>query len=244
MSIGKFENLTGQVFGRLTVIERCGKNKWGNSLWLCECSCDNKRIIVSQNSLHNRNTQSCGCLMKEIVSKTQKKYNEFNLSGKYGIGITTNGRIVFYFDLEDYDLIKNYCWCNSKDNHITAKVNGKTIGLHRLIMGVEYISDVTIDHKDHNHPEDNRKENLRFCTNSQNNYNRGTPSNNTSGTIGIYWRKNRNKYASRITVDNKTINLGCFTNIEDAIIARLTAESLYFGEFAPQRHLFEQYGIQ
>ena len=44
-------------------------------------------------------------------------------------------------------------------------------------------------------------------------------------------------------MNNKTKYLGSFKNKEGAIKARLEAEAKYFGEFAPQRHLFEQYGI-
>lgn len=44
-------------------------------------------------------------------------------------------------------------------------------------------------------------------------------------------------------LNRKTIYLGVFNNKEDAIKARLQAENKYFGEFAPQRRLFSQYGI-
>lgn len=44
-------------------------------------------------------------------------------------------------------------------------------------------------------------------------------------------------------VENKEIYLGTFTLKEDATKARLAAEAKYFGEFAPQKHLFEEYGI-
>ena len=46
-----------------------------------------------------------------------------------------------------------------------------------------------------------------------------------------------------ISIDKKSINLGSFANKDDAIKARLKAEAKYYGEFAPQIHLFEQYGI-
>ena len=48
---------------------------------------------------------------------------------------------------------------------------------------------------------------------------------------------------ARIVLDKKDIYLGRYSNKEDAIKARLEAEIKYYGEFAPQRHLFEQYGI-
>ena len=52
------------------------------------------------------------------------------------------------------------------------------------------------------------------------------------------------KWASKICVNYKTIYLGEFLNKVDAIKARLSAEVQYFGEFAPQKHLFDQYEIQ
>ena len=61
--------------------------------------------------------------------------------------------------------------------------------------------------------------------------------------MGVNWERRRNKWRSRIVVDEKEIYLGTFQNKEDAIKARLKAEAKYYGEFAPQRHLFEQYGI-
>ena len=51
-------------------------------------------------------------------------------------------------------------------------------------------------------------------------------------------------WAARITVNKHRIHIGSFSNKEDAIVARLQAEAKYFGKFAPQRHLFEKYGIQ
>jgi len=41
----KVINLTGQKFGRLTVIERALNNKQGSAMWLCRCECE-KEIIV------------------------------------------------------------------------------------------------------------------------------------------------------------------------------------------------------
>ena len=42
------------------------------------------------------------------MSETFKKYNTYDLSGEYGIGYTSKGE-EFYFDLDDYDKIKDYC---------------------------------------------------------------------------------------------------------------------------------------
>ena len=68
-------------------------------------------------------------------------------------------------------------------------------------------------------------------------------SNNTSGFIGVDWVKRRQGWRARIKVEKKEISLGIFANQKDAIKARLMAEKKYFGDFAPQRHLFDEYGI-
>jgi hypothetical protein len=98
------------------------------------------------------------------------------------------------------------------------------------------------DHKDCN-PFNNRKENLRPATKSQNATNRSKQSNNTSGVVGVYWHNRDQIWGARIGVNKKNIHLGYFVDKENAIKARLNAEVKYFGEFAPQKHLYEQYGI-
>lgn len=107
-------DLTGKTFGRLTVIKRAEDyirpNGNHSVRWLCKCSCEeNKYVVVLGQLLRSGSTKSCGCLHNEMLSDERKKYNTYDLSGEYGIGHTSNGK-EFLFDLEDYDLIKNYCW--------------------------------------------------------------------------------------------------------------------------------------
>lgn len=71
--IMKFINLTGQIFERLTVIKCMGKNKHGQSLWLCRCDCGKEKIIDG-NSLRKGFTKSCGCLQKEGITSRQLKH--------------------------------------------------------------------------------------------------------------------------------------------------------------------------
>lgn len=72
------------------------------------------------------------------------------------------------------------------------------------------------------------------------------PKRSLSGIIGVTPVKDSNpqKWKAYITVNKKNINLGSYFDKNDAIIARLNAEREYWGEFAPQRHLFEEYGIE
>lgn len=225
--MSKCTDLSGRIFGRLTVIERASNNKWGNTRWLCQCNCiSNKRVIVSGTDLKSGHTQSCGCLQKERTISARKKINSYDLSGEYGIGYTSKGE-PFYFDLEDYDKIKDYCWCINNNGYVVATINNKLVLFHKVICPDSEI----IDHKDHC-TFNNRKYNLRYANKQQNNMNKSLQSNNTSGVTGVAWNKRRNKWVARIKVNKCDIHLGYFNNFNNAVQARKIAENKYFGEFS------------
>lgn len=225
-------------------------NKDGESYYrdfvICNCDCGTKNVIKQYQSLISYNTRSCGCFDKEAtrqVGYNNKKYNRYDLSGEYGIGYTSNTNEEFYFDLEDYDLIKDYCWFNhgsgkeNKSNHVATREprTNKKFYIHNLIMG-----DIFIDHINNN-PLDNRRKNLRKCTQRENTKNTSKPKNSTCEFMGVSIE--HGSYVARIGHDKKKIHLGSFKTLEDAIVARLNAEKLYCGEFAPQKELFEKYNI-
>jgi hypothetical protein len=212
--------------------------------YLCECNCnEHNAIIIRASYIKTGHTLSCGCLQKENTSKSHKKYNNYNLSGEYGIGYCSNTGSEFYFDLEDYDKIKNYCWHEHIDNkthyHYLQAYDTNT---KKLILFHHLFDCKGWDHINRN-PLDNRKSNLRPATYQENAYNTGVRSNNTSGIIGVYKHDTGDKWRARIKVGDKQIDLGLFSNKEDAIKARLEAEFMYCKEFAPQQHLYEKYGI-
>jgi hypothetical protein len=146
-------------------------------------------------------------------------------------------------DLEDIDKIKSYKWnCNKSSKfHVSTITKDGNLMLHRLIMNCTDDS-LVVDHINHN-PLDNRKCNLRICTNEENRKNNSLYNTNTTGIIGIYYIKKRNIWQSSITVNTKLLLLGEFNNKEDAIRERLKGEVYYMKEFAPQQHLYEEYGI-
>lgn len=57
-------DLTGEKFGRLTVVSRAENSKGGKSRWLCRCECGNE-CVVHSSSLKSGNTRSCGCIRRE-----------------------------------------------------------------------------------------------------------------------------------------------------------------------------------
>lgn len=140
-------------------------------------------------------------------------------------------------DIEDIDKIKDIKWtlCNGYIH------NNKIGGLHRLIMYCKN-DNLVVDHINHN-GLDNRKCNLRICTPQENNINISIPTTNTTGIIGLFYDNKYDKWTPNIGLNGQVLFLGRYDNKEDAIKERLKAEVVYFGEYAPQKHLFKEYGI-
>lgn len=61
-----FKDLTGQKFGRLTVIKRGENTNLGLARWVCKCDCGNEALVPGS-SLRNGHTTSCGCYKQEVV---------------------------------------------------------------------------------------------------------------------------------------------------------------------------------
>lgn len=236
--MGVLRDLKNKRFGKLFVIERSTNDVRNKPRWLCQCDCGRKTIAGSDDLTQGKKT-TCGDYSHRI------KYNKYDLSGEHGIGYTNKGK-EFYFDLEDYDKIKDYTW--NMDGYgyaITTtelKKDKNVIKMHRLLTDFKYGQ---VDHVNRVR-HDNRKENLRFSTQNENARNGTISIKNKSGFIGVYEVKNKikNTWMAYIMVNKKNIYLGRFKTKEEAIIARLKAEKIYHMEFAPQRHLFEEYGIK
>ena len=225
-----------QKFGRLTTVRltepHISKSGRKYKQWLCKCDCGNEKTVLEDNLKYNKTT-SCGYYQKEVASTMQtpefieyrrkkiKKYNTYNLDGEYGVGYTSNGE-EFYFDLEDYDLIKDYCWCINGDGYCCARDcdNKKNIYMHRLIINSCQYTD-HINHKKY----DNRKCNIRSANPTENAMNR-------ANVIGVYYDNTKQKWKAKIQLYNNVIDLGSFDCFEDALSARKDGENKYFCEFS------------
>ena len=88
-----------------------------------------------------------------------------------------------------------------------------------------------IDHKDTD-ATNNKWNNLRLATRSQNCANARLRENNTSGFKGVSWSKQRKRWCAYINYQGKRIPLGRFESKQDAILVRQTKATELFGEFA------------
>lgn len=114
------------------------------------------------------------------------------------------------------------------NGYLRIRVDGVRYLAHRLAwlyMNGEF-PDGEVDHINHLR-NDNRICNLRDVTRQENSRNMVIPKNNTSGCIGVIWRKNRKRWTAEIKVSGKSIKIGMYKNIADAVFARKAAEVKY-----------------
>ena len=128
-------------------------------------------------------------------------------------------------DTEIVNTISNQKWCLDKNGYVK---NSKQEYLHRIIM---HEFNLYIDHINGD-KLNNTSSNLRVCSNADNLKNRvSLPSNNTSGILGVRYRKDKKKWSAEIQADKICHRLGYFETKEEAKAARLAAELKYFGEY-------------
>lgn len=139
-------------------------------------------------------------------------------------------------DGEDYQRLAKYKWYAQKDgNRFYAcrnkKNNGKStkVTMHREIM--RSLPFLFIDHVNGS-GLDNRKQNLRLCTNRENSYNQKPREKGTSKYKGVSWKENKSKWCAQISVKSKKKHLGYFDNEINAAKAYDVAAQEYAGEFA------------
>jgi len=135
-------------------------------------------------------------------------------------------------DRQDGDLLyRASLWVSSHGYLRGYFKRGEEFYVHRFIMQAK--KGETIDHINGD-KLDNRRCNLRICTQRENTRNSRARSDNSSGVPGVFWSPERNKWVAQITDDGKRIHLGRFENKEAAIEAKLLAERNLYGQFSRQ----------
>lgn len=143
--------------------------------------------------------------------------------------ILLKGERFALVDNEDFERLNQFNWSYFNTGYVARCVKGKPSYIHREIMNP--LKGFVVDHINRN-KLDNRKENLRICTRKQNSQNSKLLfTTNKTGFRGVVLHKS-GKWRARISVDNKTKNIGYFKNKIDAAKAYNNAAKMYHGKFA------------
>ena len=146
----------------------------------------------------------------------------------------SQGKVALVDD-EDYEYLNQWKWCALKSHNVYYAVRTvrhdnmqTTQCMHRLILNCP--SGMKDDHRNGD-GLDNRRDNLRICTNAENIHNSRVQSRNKSSRFkGVHLHKA--KWCSRIKVNGVKIHLGYFISEYAAADAYDLAAKKYFGEFA------------
>lgn len=145
----------------------------------------------------------------------------------------------FIIDTEDIKKVKYHKWRICHKHVVTGLPNnGTQRELSWVILGLDNRDEknkfVIVDHMNGN-GFDNRKCNLRICTQSENTLNKSYISNNTSGFIGVSKDEKRNRYDPEIRKGHIRCHLGHSKLLKEAVYKRYIAEELVFGEYANEK---------
>jgi len=116
-------DITGQTFGRLTVLRRIGRNS-GHATWLCRCNCPQRnKVVVCGSHLHRGETKSCGCFRRERTAQLGKQQ-------------ATHGHTRNEADTREYNswrsMIKR---CTNPNHHAFHNYGGRGITIDSRWLG-------------------------------------------------------------------------------------------------------------
>lgn len=214
-------DLSGVVFERLTVVRQADDHIKPNgkkeATWLCQCSCWSEPKIILQMSLLKGNTKSCGCLVRDGAiarNTTHGKHNSRTYKSWEGmIQRCTNSRVPNFDNYGGRGIKVCERWLNSFEAFYEDMGDcPEGMSLDRIDVNGDYC-----------------KDNCKWSTRGEQNYNQRKKKTNTSGRTGVYWNASISKWYSRIRKDGKQYDLGIYSSFDDAVMAREAAELLLYG---------------
>lgn len=193
--------LTGKVFGRLTVIEECGRTKAGKTKWLCKCSCGNLTTPIGS-GLINGGVLSCGCYKSETTSKLFKTH-----------GMSGTKEYNSWFDM------KRRCLDPNNDHYEDYAGRGITIHVDFIESFDKWYEEIGEKPKDRLKYSVGRIDNngnytygnIRWELNATQARNHSKQRNNTSGITGVGFSERDKTWVSRWVELDGARKIKCFS---------------------------------
>ncbi len=200
----------GQRFGRLTIteayVERTGW-RWHHAVL---CDCGNVKMVAGSN-LRSRHTSSCGCLQRDLVETHKMAYSREYSSWHAMLQRCNNKKDAAY---------KNY-----GGRGITVCKEWLSFIGFIEDMGIKASADLTLERVDNE--KGYSPDNCIWADWFTQAQNRRIGSNNKTGRAGVSINSRKKTYTATITRNKKTVFLGNFSKLDDAIAARVKAEETF-----------------
>ena len=204
----KLVNRAGQVFGKLTVLKQEGRNELKKVVWRCVCNCGNE-VCITAGSLVTGNTTSCGCYLKERITK----------HGGSGKGSYNTWRAMIRRCTVTTD--KDY----PRYGRVGVSVCPAWLGYNQFVADMgEPEGDETLDRI--NPYGDYTRENCRWAGVKTQCRNLRIRANSRTGVIGVLMAGK--KFMAKIAVGKKSYYSKCFSTVEEAAVARKELEKKHW----------------
>jgi len=194
----------------------------GNMVFTCDRKRPGHRLIVKPDDKCKKFVASRDLLAPHLAEALAEGAKLIPLTqGKFAI-----------VDPENYNELSQYKWTAAKSPntfYAVRSAQGRQIRMHRLITTAP--KGLVVDHINHN-GLDNRKQNLRLCTRSENARNQRPQTGRSSRYKGVCWHKNQKKWLARVYSNGVTYHLGSFKSQIDAAKAYDKKAKELFGQYA------------
>jgi hypothetical protein len=212
--------LEGMTLGRWFVEGECKKrDKNGRIRWKCKCTCGTQKDVIGSNLIKGLTT-SCGCLKREKA-------------GTHSLTHGLSGHPLY----QKYRNMKGRCSSTNKQkkNYYDKGIEVCEEWLQspvRFIKEMEhtYREGLQLDRIDND--KGYSKENCRWVTHSQNNYNSGAKTSGSSKYKGVYYCKDRDRWKCSVSREGEVFNLGSFVYEKEAAKVYNKKAKELFGEYA------------
>lgn len=208
-------DLTGQRFGRLVAIEPTDERVHAKIVWRCKCDCGNEARVVSV-SLICGDTQSCGCLRRELHCKDITGTVKGHLTALYPTSETAaRGQPVWVWRCDCGQLVRR-------------PLSG--VGKHSITRCPDCARKLAQSKTDKMRDRIELDEQGRSVKQVEAILEGKLPANNTSGVRGVYWNRHNRKWVATIRDNNgKQRTVGAYRSLEAAKAAREYAVEQRYG---------------